>query len=82
MLYVTEYWIGKKHVTKMSIAQIRMLRWMCGKVRKDRIRNGNVHDMVGVAPIDDKLRENSFRWFRHICHRPIDVVIRRSDMIV
>ena len=42
---------------------MRMLRWMCGKTRNDRIRNANIRDMVGVAPIEDKLRENRLRWF-------------------
>ena len=63
----------------MSVAEIRMLRWMCGKTRNDRIRNV---DMVGVALIVDKLRDNRLRWFRRICRRPIDVVIRRSNMII
>ena len=40
------------------------------------------HDMVGVAPIEDKLRENRLRWFRHICRRPIDAVVKISYMII
>ena len=44
-------------MNKMSVAKIRMLRWMCSKSRKDRIRNVNISDMVGVAPMEDKLRE-------------------------
>ena len=38
--------------------------------------------MVGVASIEDKLRENRFRWFRHICRRSTDTVVRKSDMII
>lgn len=38
--------------------------------------------MAGVAPIQDKLRKNRLSWFEHICLRPIDVVVKRSDMIV
>ena len=34
---------------KMSIPEMRMLRWMCGKSRNDRIRNANIHDMVKVV---------------------------------
>ena len=58
------------------------MRWMCDKTRNDRNRNANIRDMVRVAPIDDKLRENILRWFGHICRRPIDAVVRRSDMII
>ena len=55
---------------------------MCGKIRKDRIRDDNICDMVDVALIEDKLRKNRLRWFRHICRRPIDAVVRKSDMII
>ena len=59
MLYGTECWaVKKQHEAKMSVAEMRMLRWMCGKTRKDRIRNVNIRSMVGVAPIEDKMREN------------------------
>ena len=30
---------------------------MCGKTRKDRTRNVNIRDVIGVASIEDKLRE-------------------------
>ena len=42
-------------IIKISVAEMRMLRWMCGKTWKDRIRNTNIRDMVGIAPIEDKI---------------------------
>ena len=45
----------------MSVAEMRILRWMRNKTRKDKIRNSNICDMVGVALIEDKLRENRLR---------------------
>ena len=35
-----------------------MLRWMCGKIRMDKARNEDIHSLVGVALIEDKMREN------------------------
>ena len=55
---------------------------MSDKTRKDIIMNTNIRDMVEVASIEDELRENRVRWFRHICRRPIDAVVRQSDMII
>ncbi|KAK9113137.1 hypothetical protein Scep_020656 [Stephania cephalantha] len=40
-----------------------MLRWMCGKTRKDRIRNIKIQRQVRAAPIDTKIREGRLRWF-------------------
>jgi hypothetical protein len=39
MMYDAECWATKgQHVQKMSVAEMRMLRWICGHTRKDRIR--------------------------------------------
>ncbi|CAL5373127.1 unnamed protein product [Camellia sinensis] len=82
MLYGTECWATKKqHVDKMSVAEMRMLRWMCGKTRQDRIRNECIREWVGVAPIEDKLRENRLRWFGHIQRRPTEAVVKRCDAV-
>ena len=63
---------------------MRMLMQMCGKTRNDRIRNANIHDMVGVAPIEDKLRDNRLKQFGCICRTPTptDALGRISDMII
>ena len=83
MLYGTECWATKKqHISKVSVAETRMLRWMCGKTRKDRIRNEYIRETVGVAHIEDKLRENRLRWFSHVQRRPVDAPVRKSDKIV
>ena len=82
MLYGSECWATKKqHIDKMHVAEMRMLRWMCGKTRKDRVRNDHIREMVGVAPIEDKLRENRLRWFGHLYRRPREAVVRRGDAI-
>ncbi|GMP32327.1 hypothetical protein CsSME_00006133 [Camellia sinensis var. sinensis] len=62
MLYGTECWATKKqHVDKISVVEMRMLRWMCGKTRQNRIRYECIREWVGVAPIENKLRENRLR---------------------
>jgi len=54
---------------------------MCGKTRSDRIRNETIRETIRVIPIEDKLREDRLRWFGHIYRRPLDVVVKKSDMI-
>ncbi|KAM1778761.1 hypothetical protein ACFX12_040219 [Malus domestica] len=45
----------------MSVEEMRMLHWMCGHTRNDRIRNEDIRGKVGVAEIEGKMRENRLR---------------------
>ena len=63
-----------------------MLRWMCDHTRRDRVRNEDIRDKVGVAPIEEKLIQHRLRWFGHIQRRPPDApvcsgVLKRVDNV-
>ena len=47
----------------------------------NKVRNEDIHSLVGVAPIEDKMRENRLRWFGHIRRRPMDAPVRRVEKI-
>jgi hypothetical protein len=85
MLYGAEYWPTKRwYVQQLSVAEMRMLRWICGNTRRDRIQNDNIRERLGVAPIEEKLVQHRLRWFGHIQRRPAEApvrsgVIRRSS---
>ena len=82
MLYGTECWaVKKQYVSKMNVAEMRMLRWMCGKTRRHKVRNERIRKMIEVAPIEEKMRENRLRWFGHIQRRPTNAPVRKSDAI-
>jgi hypothetical protein len=77
MLYGAECWPTKRqHVQQMSVAQMRMLRWMCDHTRKDRIRNEVILDRVGVAPIEEKLVQHKLRWFGHVQRGPPEAPVK------
>ena len=45
MLYGVECWPTKiHHVQQLSVAEMRMLRWICGHTRMDRVQNDNICD--------------------------------------
>jgi len=79
--YYTECWALKRHhAQKMSVAEMRMLRWMCGNTWRDKVRNDDIRTKIGVAFIKEK-RENRLRWFGHVRRRPTDAPVRRVDRI-
>ncbi|RZB50735.1 Metal tolerance protein 4 isoform C [Glycine soja] len=82
ILYGTECWAVKsQHENKVGVVEMRMLRWMCGKTRQDKIRNETIRERVGVAPIVEKMVENRLRWFGHVERRPVNSVMRRVDQM-
>ncbi|XP_021991266.1 uncharacterized protein LOC110888028 [Helianthus annuus] len=67
MLYWTDCWaIKKSQACKMEVAEMRMLRWMRGHTRLDRVRNEVFRERLGVSRISDKIKEGRLRWFGHV----------------
>ena len=61
----------------MSVAEMRMLRWISENTWKDRIWNEEIYLKIGVAPIDENMRKNHLRWFDHVQRRTINTPIRK-----
>ena len=79
MTYGAECWpIKKEYMHKMDVAEMRMLRWMCGKTRKDKIRNEYFREHLRIATIGSKIRKTCLRWFWHVQRRPVTETLRTS----
>ena len=79
MTYGADCWpIKKQHMYKMDVTEMRMLMSMCGKTRKDKIRNECFREHLGVRTIRDKIRETRLRWFGHAQRRPAMTPVRKS----
>jgi hypothetical protein len=53
MLYEAECWPTKRrNIQQLSVEDMCMLRWICGYIRLDRVRNDDICDQLGVAPIE------------------------------
>jgi len=82
LLYGVECWsIKKSHIQRMKVAEIRIIHWVCGLTRLDKIRNEVIRGKIGVASIKDKMREARLRWFGHIRRRSRSAPVRRCEMI-
>jgi hypothetical protein len=77
MLYGAEYWYTKRHhVQQLSVAEMHMLRWICGHTRGDRVWNNDIHERLVAILVEDKLVQHCLRWFEHIQRRPQETSVR------
>jgi hypothetical protein len=76
MLYGSECWAFRRIEQSMSVEEIRMLRWMSGLTRENKIRNNYVRGSIGVALIVDMIRENRLRLFWHVMRQEKTKAVR------
>ena len=59
MLYGTKFWVVKKqHIHKMNVIEMRIPRWISENTQKYIIWNEEIRLKIGVAPINEKMRES------------------------
>ncbi|XP_071739812.1 uncharacterized protein [Rutidosis leptorrhynchoides] len=66
---------------RMEVAEMRMLRWTCGKTMLDMIPNSVFRENLEVRSISDKLRKGRLRWFGHVRMRPLTAPVRRVEAL-
>ncbi|KAE8730672.1 Detected protein of confused Function [Hibiscus syriacus] len=82
LLYGSECWATKKdHVRRIEAAEMRMLRWTCGKTMRDMTTNSAIRMSLGVVSVSEKLREGRLRWFGHVLRRLPSDAVRRVESI-
>jgi hypothetical protein len=57
---------------------MHMVQLICGHIRRDRVRNDDIHERLGVAPVEENLMQHRLRWFGHIQRRPVEAPIRNE----
>ncbi|VDP46451.1 unnamed protein product [Heligmosomoides polygyrus] len=48
---------------RFSVKETKMLRWMAGVTRLDRVRNDSIRQRFGTTPTFEKMREARLRWY-------------------
>ena len=78
LLHSSETWpIKRAQERRMEVAEMRMLRWMCGVTRRDRIRNDYIRGTVKVTEVTEKMQERRLQWFGHVMRKEEESVCRR-----
>ncbi|GJY19484.1 retrovirus-related pol polyprotein LINE-1 [Tanacetum coccineum] len=74
--------LTKVQANRMEVAEMRMLRWTCGKTILDMIPNGVFRTNLQVVNTVNKMREGRLRWFGHVKRRPQSPVRRVEPLTV
>ena len=84
MTYGAECWaVRKKDENRLHVAEMRMLRWIRGKTRKDHVRNQSIQEDAKMCQMSTFLRQKRFNLYGHIRRREEDNLSRKiMDMVV
>ena len=78
MLYGAETWATtKRQESRIEVNEMRMLRWMCGVTRTDKIRNEHIRGTTKVVQASRKITERRLKWYGHVMSKEEDHVVRR-----
>ena len=70
LVYGSECWaLHRAEQQRMHTAEMKMLKWIQGNTRKDRITNEKFHDDAMVKPITTYVTQKRLLWYGHVMRR-------------
>lgn len=78
--YVAETWtMSEKSWSRIQAGEMKFLRGVVGKSRKDRIRNVDIRREVGVRSLREKIGRNQMRWYGHVKRMSEERIPKRME---
>ena len=62
---------------RLEVNEMRMLRWMCGVTRMDKIRNEHIRGTTRVVQASKKITEKRLKWYGHVRRMKEEHIVRR-----
>ena len=70
LIYGRVCWVlHKAEQRRMHTTEMKLLRWIQGKIRKDRIRNEKFRSDAMVKPVTTYVTQNPLSWYGHVMRR-------------
>ena len=65
--YSADTWVlTKRNKSRMQAAEMRILRSIKGKIRRDRIRNTEIRERLAIRPLQEYIEQKRLQWFGHV----------------
>ena len=78
LIYGAETWALKRaQEKKLEDTEMRILRWMFGFTKLDKIRNERISGTTKVGEITKKVQERRLKWYGHMMRRDEHYIGRR-----
>ena len=61
--------VMESQVRKMEVVELKMVRWVLGVTRKNKIKNEYVRGTTKIAKLGDKLWKVKLHWYGHMKRR-------------
>ena len=52
--------------------EMRMVRWTCGVLLRDRVPSAELRERMGIESVSDAMKQNRLRWLRHVLQKDDD----------
>ena len=72
--------LKKAQEQKLDVTEMKMLRWMSGVTRMDRVQNRYIRGSTKVMEASKKVQESRLRWFGHLKRRENGEHVARDVM--
>ena len=83
LMYASECWtMYKAYESKISAAEMKMLRMSAGVIKMDHIKSTYIRGSLFVEqPIIEKLEDRRMDWYWHVLRRPPENPAKKSLLL-